>query len=42
MLCRDPSAEPLRLLMLVFSGWVSRRQLDMIEYHPAVPSAAIA
>jgi transposase InsO family protein len=29
---RPVSVEPLRFLMLVFSGWVNRHQLDMIEY----------
>ena len=29
---RPVSIDPLRFLMLVFSGWVNRHQLDMIEY----------
>src|SRR5450631_144669 len=28
----SPSFEPFKLLLLVFAGWVNRRQLDVIEY----------
>jgi hypothetical protein len=26
------SVEPLKLMLLVFAGWVNRRQLEVIDY----------
>jgi hypothetical protein len=28
----SPPFQPLRLLLVIFAGWVNRRQLDVIEY----------
>jgi transposase InsO family protein len=30
----SPSFAPLKLLLMMFAGWVSRHQLDVIEYLP--------
>ena len=27
-----PPFQPLQLLLMIFAGWVNRRQLDVIEY----------